>query len=255
MGRLDQRVVIVTGGGYGIGRAYCLGLAREGARVVVADIDEKAALRVADEIMGQGGQAIATHTDVADEESVALMARQTLDRFGSIDVLINNAAVYIHPVPLTYLPFDQLPVAEWERVMAVNLKGVFLCCRAVAPVMKNNRMGKIINISSGTVQNGTVGMSPYVTSKAGVIGLTRVLAREFGEFGVTVNAVAPGLTLSDDDPAASDHKRHELRAQARCLKRIETPEDLVGTIIFLSSPDSDFITGQTIAVNGGASFL
>ncbi len=255
MGRLDQRVVIVTGGGYGLGRAYCLGLAGEGARVVAADIDEKAARAVADEISDQGGQALAVHTDVTQEDSVAMMVRSTLERFGAIHILVNNAAVYLHPVPLVHLPFDQLPLVEWDRVMAVNLKGLFLCCRAVLPAMKANRTGKIINISSGTVFNGTEGMAPYVTSKAGVIGFTRVLARELGEFGITANALAPGLTLSEEDPTDQALRRHQQRAQSRALKRVEKPEDLVGTIIFLASSDSDFMTGQTIAVNGGAAFL
>jgi len=172
MGRLDQRTVIVTGGGHGIGRAYCAGLAREGARVTVADIDEKAAITVKDEIVGQGGQAIAIHTDVTKEESVALMARATLDRFGAIHVLINNAAFYLRPVPVARATFDQIPLAEWDRMMAVNLRGLFLCSRAAVPSMRANRTGKIINISSSTVFIGRGGFAHYVTSKAGVIGFT-----------------------------------------------------------------------------------
>jgi 3-oxoacyl-[acyl-carrier protein] reductase len=254
MGRLDQQVVIVTGGGHGIGRAYCLGLAREGARVVAADIDEKAARSVADEINAQNGHALAVGTDVTQEESVALMARKALERFGTIDVLINNAAVYLRPVPVTRLPFEQIPVFEWDRLMAVNLKGLFLCSRAVVPTMKANRSGKIINISSGTIFSGREGLAHYVTSKAGVIGFTRTLARELGEFGICVNALAPGLTMSEDDLTPNVRSQHERRASDRCLKRVENPEDLVGTIIFLSSSDSDFMTGQTLVVDGGASF-
>ncbi len=255
MGRLDQRVVIVTGGGHGLGRAYCLGLAREGARVVAADIDEKAARAVADEIDGQGGQALAIRADVTQEESVARMVWTTLDRFGAIHVLVNNAAFFLRPDPVPRRTFDQIPVAEWDRMMAVNLKGVFLCCRAAVPAMKANRSGKIINISSSTFFVGREGFAHYVTSKAGVIGFTRVLARELGEFGITANAVAPGLTATEDETTEVVRARHEEVSRTRCLKRVEKAEDLVGTILFLSSPDSDFLTGQTILVDGGVSFL
>lgn len=254
MGRLDRRVAIVTGGGHGIGRAYCLGLAREGARVVTADIDEKAARAVAQEITARGGDALALHADVTQEESVARMAQSALDRYGSIHILVNNAAMFLRPTPMVRVPFEQIPVAEWDRLMAVNLKGIFLSCRAVAPAMKANRSGKIINISSTTVWIGREGMAHYVTSKAGVIGLTRVLARELGEFGISVNAVAPGLTLSEDELTPEVRAAHDRRAQDRCFKRVQNPEDLVGTILFLASADSDFITGQTILVDGGSSF-
>ncbi len=254
MGRLDQRVAIVTGGGHGIGRAYCLRLAREGARVVVAEIEEKAGRAVADEINGQGGQALAVHTDVTREESVAHMVQSTLKHFGAIHILINNAAFFLRPDPIPRRTFDQIPVAEWDRMMAVNLKGVFLCCRAVVPFMKTNRAGKIINISSSTFFIGREGFAHYVTSKAGIIGFTRVLARELGEFGITANAVAPGLTMTEDEVTEAVRARHEEITRARCLKRIEKAEDLVGTILFLSSSDSDFITGQTILVDGGVSF-
>ena len=255
MGRLDGQVAIVTGGGHGIGRAYCLGLAREGASVVVAEIDEKAGRAVADEIATQNGQAMSIQTDVTEEESVEAMVRAALDRFGPVHILINNAAFFLRPVPIARRTFDQIPVAEWDRMMTVNLKGVFLCCRAVLPSMKANRRGKIINISSSTVFIGREGFAHYVTSKAGIIGFTRVLARELGEYGITANAVAPGLTQSEDELTDAVRARHEELRKARCLPRIEKPEDLVGTILFLASSDSDFVTGQTLLVDGGHAFI
>jgi 3-oxoacyl-[acyl-carrier protein] reductase len=255
MGRLEQRVVIVTGGGHGLGRAYCRGLAREGARVVAADIDEKAARAVADEIRGQGGEAIAVHCDVTQEASVTDMARITIERFGAIHVLVNNAGFYLRPVPVARRSFDEIPVDEWDRMMAVNLRGVFLCARAVVPSMKAKRAGKIINISSGTVFVGRAGLAHYVASKAGVIGFTRVLARELGEFGITANAVAPGLTMSEDELTDTDRALHDRAAGLRCLTRVEKPEDLVGIIVFLCSSDSDFMTGQTMLVDGGTAFV
>ena len=251
MGRLDERVIIVTGGAQGIGRAYSEGLAREGAKVVVADIDAAAAEEVVQALGEDGKDALAVVTDVSQPEATEKMARLTVERFGRIDGLINNAAIYQRPA-ISRVPFDQIPVEEWDRLMAVNLRGMFLCCRAVAPYMREQGSGKIINISSGTVSFGSPLMAHYVTSKAGVIGLTRALARELGEHNINVNAVAPGLTLSMDDSDVITMAQNERRLEARCLKRSEVPEDLVGTIIFLCSSDSDFIAGQTLAVDGGS---
>jgi len=250
MGRVDQRVAIVTGGGHGIGRAYCLGLAREGARVVTADIDEKAARSVADEIRGQGGDALAVHVDVTDEASVAAMVRATLERFGAIHILINNAAFFLRPVPVSRVTFDQISVAEWDRVMAVNLRGVFLCCRAVAPSMKASRAGKIINISSSTVFIGREGFLHYVTSKAGVIGLTKTLARELGRNGVTVNCVAPGMihtAMTTGLPA----QVLETAVAESALGRIGEPEDVADVVVFLCSDAARHVTGEVVKVDGG----
>lgn len=251
MGRLQDRVIIVTGGAHGIGKVYCEGLAREGAHIVVADIDRTGAEAVAQALQASGQQALAIQTDVSHEESANYLAQAAMERFGRIDGLINNAAVFQRPA-MSRVPFEQIPVDEWDRLMAVNLRGIFLCCRAVVPSMKQLRAGKIVNISSGTVFFGSTNLAHYVTSKAGVIGLTRSLARELGEHNITVNAIAPGLIVSTDELSDSRAALQQQRLQARAIKRPETPQDLVGTVVFLCSSDSDFMTGQTLVVDGGA---
>ena len=245
--RLQDRVVIVTGGGIGIGRAYALGCAAEGARVVVADIaDPKPVVK---EIEARGGQALAVECDVSREAETLRMAAEALNRFGRIDVLVNNAAIY---APLVRRSFMEIPVDEWDRVMAVNLRGLFLCARAVFPAMKAQGKGKIINISSGTFFKGVPHYIHYTTSKGGVVGFTRSLARELGEFGVRVNAVAPGLTMSGENEKTAGEDVKQLSVRSRMLQRAEVPQDIVGTVVFLCSDDSDFITGQTILVDGGS---
>lgn len=248
--RLKDKVAIVTGGARGIGRAYALGLAGEGAGVTVADLNLPGAEEVVKEIKERGADGLALLTDVADEKSTLAMAKKTVERFGRIDILVNNAAFY-HD--LANLPFDQTSLAEWDRVMAINLRGLFLCCRAVFPWMKAQRSGKIINIASGTVWIGAVNRIHYTTSKAGVIGFTRALARELGQDNICVNCIAPGLTDTSAAKAVQAEAVLDQVAALRCFKRREVPEDLVGTVIFLSSSDSDFITGQTINVDGGMS--
>ena len=252
MARLDGRVIIVTGGAQGIGKVYCQGLAREGAKVVVADIDGSLAERTAEEL--GAAEALPVTTDVSQLEGTERMVKATLDQFGRIDGLVNNAAVFQRP-SVKRGPFEEISVEEWDRVMAVNVRGTFLCCRAVLPQMKQQRYGKIVNISSGTVFSGTPRFAHYVTSKAAVIGLTRCIAREVGDFNICINAVAPGLTLSLDNVDEAGMEGYKQRAQTGCIKRVETPQDLVGTIVFLSSAESDFITGQTIAVNGGTAMI
>jgi NAD(P)-dependent dehydrogenase (short-subunit alcohol dehydrogenase family) len=249
--RLKGKVVIVTGGGRGLGKVYALALAGEGARVVAADILDTQPVKEA--IEKAGGEALALHTDVSDEKSVAEMAQKAVERFGRIDVLINNAALFANVVKR---PFYQVSGEEWDEVMRVNLKGSFLCCKAVYPQMKKQGKGKIINISSGTWFKGSPNFVHYVTSKAGVVGMTRVMAREAGQDGISVNAVAPGLTESEALRAnPMDPKQvSQATVNSRCFKRPEQPEDLVGTILFLASDESDFITGQTIVVDGGSVF-
>jgi len=248
--RLQGRVAVVTGGGHGIGRAYCLGLAQEGALVVAADIDGEAARQTQQEIEKLGAKGLGLETDVASVESTQMMAQRAQETFGSIDILVNNAAVF-STIPISRVPFDQVPLDEWDRVMTVNLKGLLLACRAVVPVMRRQKKGKIINISSASIYKGTGNRIHYVTSKAGVIGFTRTL----GDDGICVNAVAPGSTLSESPTDAAAVAFRQSAVSDRCLKRIETPQDLVGAILFLSSDDSDFITGQTLVVDGGCSMI
>jgi 3-oxoacyl-[acyl-carrier protein] reductase len=252
MGRLQDQVIIVTGGAHGIGRAYCEGLAGAGARIVVADLDAHSAASVAQTLSGSGHEALAVETDVSQPEATERMVRAAMERFGRIDGLINNAAVFQRPA-MSRVPFDQIPLEEWDRLMAVNVRGVFLCCRAVVPYMKQQRRGKIVNVSSGTVFFGAALVAHYVASKAAVIGLTRSLARELGEYNINVNAIAPGLTISlEQETSEVRAALHTQRLQARALKRVETPQDLVGTVIFLCTSDSDFMTGQTLVIDGGA---
>ncbi|MGH7312836.1 MAG: SDR family NAD(P)-dependent oxidoreductase [Candidatus Rokuibacteriota bacterium] len=246
--RLKDKIVIVTGGAQGIGRAYGLGAAAEGARVVVADVaDPTPAVK---EIEARGGQALGVACDVSREEDTQRLATETLARFGRIDVLVNNAAVY---GTLKRRPFMEIPVEEWDRVMAVNLRGLFLAARAVFPAMRAQGKGKIINIASSTFFKGVPHYIHYTTSKGGVVGFTRSLARELGEFGIRVNAISPGFTLSGENEKNISEERKQENIRQRMLKRAEVPEDIVGTFIFLASDDSDFITGQTILVDGGGS--
>ncbi len=248
--RLKDKVAIVTGGGVGIGRAYCLGLAKEGAKVVVADIQEAEAKKVAGEIERDGGEAFAVAVDVTSIDKTRAMAEAVLRKYGRIDVLVNNAALYS---AIKKKPFSEISEEEWDRVMAVNVKGLFLCVQAVYPAMKSQKKGKIINISSGTALGGTPFFLHYVTSKAGVIGFTRALARELGADNISVNAITPGLTISGPQQEGTLTPEQLLdRRKKRSFQRDQKPDDLVGTVVFLASDDSDFITGQTINVDGGA---
>jgi NAD(P)-dependent dehydrogenase (short-subunit alcohol dehydrogenase family) len=252
MGRLEGKVAIVTGGARAIGRAYAIRFAQEGAKVVIADILDGGGS--VDAVKKAGGQALYIQTDVTSEESTKEMARETHERFGRIDILVNNAAVFAE---LSKRPFYEIPVEEWDRVMAVNLKGPFLCARAVYPYMKQQGKGKIINIASGTFFKGLPHFLHYVVSKGGNIAITRSLAREVGDAGIRVNAIAPGYTETEylrENPQDSPEMRRAVIA-SRAIKKEEIPEDLTGTVVFLASDDSDFITGQTISVDGGSSMI
>lgn len=250
MGNLDGRVVIVTGGSRGIGRAYSLGLAGEGATVVVADILD--GRPVADEIMESGGQATAVQTDITNEGSTRAMAGAAADQFGRIDVLVNNAAYY---TTLKHGRFDEIDVEEWDKAFAINVRGSWLCARAVYPYMRDRGYGKIINVSSMTVWDGTAGFPHYVSTKAAVVGLTRALAREMGDDGIAVNCVTPDYTPHDATYVAKHASGvDDILTPRRCFKRTQVPEDMVGTVVYLASSLSDFVTGQNLLVNGGRVF-
>ena len=251
MARLSGRTAIVTGGAKGIGAHYSRALAAEGARVVIADIADGKAL--AEEIAAAHGANSVTSAiaDVSDERSVEALVAATMERFGKIDVLVNNAALY---APLQETKCTEIDAALWDKVMAVNLRGPFLMVKHVAPHMTAQGYGKIINIGSGTAYRGIPWMLHYVTTKGGIMAMTRALARELGEHGIRVNTLAPGFTLSDtvmtENPGHVNTAR-ERAVQSRSLKRDEQPQDLLGALVFLSSADSDFVTGQTMMVDGG----
>jgi NAD(P)-dependent dehydrogenase (short-subunit alcohol dehydrogenase family) len=251
MSRLSGRTAIVTGGAKGIGRHYSRALAAEGARVMIADIADGEA--VAQEIAAAHGANSVTSiiADVSDESSVERLVAATMERFGKIDVLVNNAALF---APLQETKCTEIDADLWDKVMAVNLRGPFLMVKHVAPHMTAQGYGKIINIGSGTAFRGIPWMLHYVTSKGGIMAFTRALARELGEHGIRVNTLAPGFTLSDtvvsENPGHVETAR-DRAVQARSLRRDEHPQDLLGALVFLASADSDFITGQTLAVDGG----
>lgn len=249
MNRLINRVAIVTGGAQGIGAAYVHALAAEGARIVVADILDGNA--VAEDVRRAGGEAIAVHADVSDEASALAMADAAEKAFGRIDILVNNAAIYAN---LQLQPFTEIDVAQWDRVMAVNVKGPFLCARAVVPAMRRNGFGRIINIASGTVFKGTPNLLHYVTSKGAVVALTRSMAREVGNDGICVNTLAPGLVLSQG-VIDNDELREKLTGPvlaSRAIQRDQLPEDVTAPLIFLASEDCAFMTGQAVVVDGGS---
>jgi 3-oxoacyl-[acyl-carrier protein] reductase len=248
--RLQNKVTIITGAAHGIGKAYAHRFAEEGAHVVVADIDSEGGQAAAKALTDSGFSAWARTTDVRSYLDVEALMQGTADRFGRIDVLVNNAAIYVTQ-KLWKGAVEDLELAEWDRVIEVNLKGVFLCCKAVIPIMKQQRSGKIINIASGTFFSGSGNMPHYTTAKGGVIALTRVMARQLGEWGINVNCMTPGSTMSEDSITEEVLKRREGSVDKRAFRRVEIPADIVGTAVFLASSESDFITGQLLVVEGG----
>jgi NAD(P)-dependent dehydrogenase (short-subunit alcohol dehydrogenase family) len=246
-GSLDGRVAIVTGAAQGIGNAIAKGLASEGARIVVADLNR------ADDAAQDFDGGIGLTVDVADEEQVERMARQVVEQCGSIDILVNNAGLY---ASLAMRPFTEIPADEWRQVMDVNVLSMFLTCRAVVPRMREHGGGRIVNISSGTPFRGVPFLLHYVTSKGAIVALTRALARELGRDDVLVNCVAPGFTMSEgvrQHPEVIEALR-EVSVSARTLQRDQEPEDVVGAVVFLCSPGAAFVTGQTIVIDGGQYF-
>jgi 3-oxoacyl-[acyl-carrier protein] reductase len=247
--RLKDKVSIITGGAEGIGQAYALGFAREGARVVISDINYQAAQALVEKLSQQGCEALATKTDVSSVADTQRMVEKTLERFGKIDILVNNAAVFQRQLAVRSLCWEMDP-ADFEKVIRVNVTGVFLCCRAVLPHMIKQKSGKIINIASSLAFQGAPRLTHYAASKGAVVTFTRSLAREVGEYRINVNSLCPGFTLSAD-PATITDERRQYEVSNRILKRPQYPEDLVGTAIYLASADSDFMTGQAMVVDGG----
>jgi 3-oxoacyl-[acyl-carrier protein] reductase len=242
---------IVTGGGQGLGRAFCLALGDAGVPVAVADLDTGRAAAVAAEVVAAGGEAAGVEVDVTDEASVAAMVKQMGERFGGPAVLVNNAAIF---ATLMLKPFEQITADEWRMVMDVNVTGAFLCCRAVTPVMRAAGYGKIVNISSATIWTGRPGYLHYVSSKAALIGMTRSLAAELGPSGIRVNAITPGSTRTEVPRATISDDARQVMAEQTALRRIQTPDDLIGALLFLVSRASDFVTGQAVNVDGGLAF-
>ncbi|MFT8242437.1 SDR family NAD(P)-dependent oxidoreductase [Roseomonas sp. BN140053] len=247
--RLANKVAVVTGGSRGIGASFAEALAAEGAAVVIADVMDGTA--TADRIAAAGGTAGFIRTDVTSEAEVAALFADTERRFGPVDALVNNAALF---ADLDKKPFTEIDAGEWDKVMAVNVRGPFLCARAAAPAMTRRGSGKIVNIASGTVFKGIVGMLHYVTSKGAVVAMTRCLARELGPQGICVNAIAPGLTMSEAVAASPTWQDASSQAtvNSRAIRRDQLPQDLTGALVFLCSGDSDFMTGQTLVVDGGS---
>ncbi len=242
---LTDRTVIVTGGATGIGQAFAVGCAAQGANVVVADMN--AADETVTLVEQAGGKAIAVKVDVADDASTRAMAQAALDRFGRIDGLINNAA-YFREVKLT--PFEELDPVQWERIFAVNVKGVWQCCKAVMPAMRERGSGAIVNIASVVAVAGQPGYLHYVSSKGAVLSMTKGLAKECGPHGVRVNVIAPGFVITD----ATKNRPVEWQQsflKARAISREQRPDDLVGTALYLLSDLAGFVSGQTIIVDGG----
>jgi NAD(P)-dependent dehydrogenase (short-subunit alcohol dehydrogenase family) len=247
MGQLDGKVAIITGAAQGIGRAIANGLAGEGARIVVADLERAEAAAAS----FPGG--VGLTVDVSSEEDVARMADETVERCGSIDILVNNAGLY---ASLAMRPFTEIPLEEWRRVMDINVASMFLTCRAVVPVMRKQGGGKIVNISSGTPFRGVPFLLHYVTSKGAIVALTRALAKELGNDSIHVNCVAPGFTMSDGVKAHPEviEKLRDVSVAGRTIQRDQVPEDVVGAVVFLCTPAADFITGQTMVIDGGQYF-
>jgi NAD(P)-dependent dehydrogenase (short-subunit alcohol dehydrogenase family) len=245
--KLEGKVAVVTGASQGIGHAIATGLAAEGARIVVADLQR------AEEAAAGFPDGVGLTVDVSSEEDVERMAAATVERCGRIDILVNNAGLY---ASLAMRPFDQIPLEEWRRVMDVNVASMFLACRAVVPGMRERGGGKIVNISSGTPFRGVPFLLHYVTSKGAIVAFTRALAKELGTYGILVNCVAPGFTMSAGVEAHPEvvEKLRDVSVAARTIQRDQVPEDVVGATVFLSGPDSDFVTGQTIVIDGGQYF-
>ena len=245
---LKDRVVLITGAGQGIGRVFAKTFAMAGARVVIAERNEKTAAAVAAEILKADGQALAVTTDVSDPASISEMIEVVEDEYDRIDVLINNAGIFS---TLEMRPFDQIPLDEWEQVLRINLTGPFLCARAVLPAMRRAKWGRIINLGSGAVRLGRPNYLHYIATKAALMGMSLSMARELGPDNITVNAILPGATFTEIERKTVTPAQKERIIAMQCVPRAEVPEDLIGTALFLASDASAFVTGQNINLDGG----
>ena len=248
---IADAVVVITGAAHGIGATYARRLVDDGAAVVVVDLDAEGAEKLAGELREAGGRALAFRADVSSEDDVAAMAEATVAEFGTITGLVNNAAVF-SVVPMSRAPFDEITLDEWDLMMRVNVRGPWQVSKAVIPAMRQAGYGKIVNISSGTALKGSASRIHYVTSKAAILGFTKVLAREVGGDGIRVNCVAPGSTLSEEAPDESTIAYRNTQVSGRAIQRVMLPQDVVGAVRFMLGPESDFVTGQTLVVDGGS---
>lgn len=248
MAKAQQRVVIVTGAGQGIGRAYAHGFAKQGDIVVVAELNSEKASAVATEIEVSGGQAFAATTDVSNPASCSVLVDAVLARYERIDVLVNNAAVF---ATIKMKPFDEITIDEWNQVLGVNITGVWLMTKAVLPAMKNARWGRVINVGSAAVTMGRPNYLHYIASKGAVAAMTRSMAREVGSFGITVNAVLPGAVETEIPRQTVTPEQLKMFYAMRCINRAETPEDMVGAVLFFASDAAGFVSGQALTVDGG----
>ncbi|MSQ49940.1 MAG: 3-oxoacyl-ACP reductase FabG [Betaproteobacteria bacterium] len=246
---LAGHVAIVTGAGQGLGRAFAKAFAKVGATAVIAERNKITAAAVAAEVLQAGGKALAIETDVADPASVERMVQMVEDQCGRIDTLVNNAGIFS---TLEMRPFEQIPLAEWDRVLRVNVTGPFLCARAVLPAMRRAGRGRIINIGSGAVSLGRPNYLHYITSKSALVGMSRSMARELGADGITVNTILPGATFTEIERKTVTPEQKLKIIAMQCIPRAETPDDLVGSVLFLASDAAAFITGQAINLDGGA---
>ena len=246
--RLKDKVAIITGAGRGIGKAVALAFAKEGAAIVAVGRTLSLIEATAEEVKALGRRALAVSADISKWDDVERMAQLTAQEFGGIDILVNNAGL----ADMKPKPFFQITEEEWDKVFSINVKGMFHCCKAVFPFLKERGKGKIVNIGSGTHFLGAPGMLHYASTKGAIIGITRTLSRELGDYKINVNCVAPGFTITEGvSGLLSTPGLEEMAVSRRSIKRPQMPDDLIGAILFLASDESDFITGQTLVVDGG----
>jgi NAD(P)-dependent dehydrogenase (short-subunit alcohol dehydrogenase family) len=251
MGRLEGKNIVITGGGQGLGRAFAERVAKEGARVAIAEIDGALAEKTAQALRETGAEVQAYQTDISSAQSLENLAAALREKWGGLDGLVNNAAI---ASGVGGKRFDEIDEAAFDRVLGVNVKGTWLAIRALVPLMKERGKGKIVNLASDTALWGAPVLLHYVASKGAIIAMTRSLARELGEYNIAINSIAPGLTLTEATASVAPG-RHKLYVEGRAIQRPQVPEDITGAVVFLLSDDADFITGQLLPVNGGFVFL